>query len=116
MGYLDNTVEYGFGQLGSAYLRDADVNFTPPSGLVVVAITVIETCEFNELVADTNGHTAADGSEGVAYFGTQAAVDMNGTNPDPVDSGDDFPAGITIYGRWTQVQIDQGKVILYFGR
>ena len=49
MGYLDNTVEYGFGQLGSAYLRDADTDFTPPSGLVIVAITVIDTCEFNEL-------------------------------------------------------------------
>jgi len=116
MGYLDNTVEYGFGQLGSAYLRDADIDFTPPSGLVIVAITVIETCEFNELVADTSGHTAADGSTGVAYFGTQDAVGMNGTGADPVGTADDFPTGITIYGRWTKVDIDQGKVILYFGR
>ena len=123
MGYLDNTVEYGFGQLGSAYLRTADVDFTPPSGLVIVAITVIETCEFNELVADTDGYTAVDGSGGIAYFGTQAAVAMNGTTnnggtnlPDPIDTGDDFPTGVTIYGRWTKVDIDQGKVILYFGR
>jgi len=116
MAYLDNTVEYGFGQLGSAYLRDADTDFTPPSGLVVVAITVIETCEFNELVADTNGYTAADGSEGVAYFGTETQVGMNGTNADPVNALDDFPTGVTIYGRWTKVDIDQGKVILYFGR
>ena len=116
MGYLDNTVEYGFGQLGSAYLRDADTDFTPPSGLVIVAITVIETCEFNELVADTSGYTAADGSEGVAYFGTAAQVGMNGTNSDPVNAADDFPTGMTIYGRWTKVNIDQGKIILYFGR
>tara|TARA_Y100001938_G_C7915256_1_gene341634 strand:+ start:144 stop:515 length:372 start_codon:yes stop_codon:yes gene_type:complete len=123
MGYLDNTVEYGFGQLGSAYLRDADADFYPPSGLVVVAITVIETCEFNELVADTSGYTKADGSEGVAYFGTGTEVLMNGTNAagdtvasDAIDAADDFPTGITIYGRWTRVQIDQGKVILYFGR
>ncbi len=116
MGYLDNTVEYGFGQLGSAYLRDADTDFTPPSGLVVVAITVVETCEFNELVADTSGYTATDGSEGVAYLGTETQVGMNGTNSDPIDAGDDFPTGVTIYGRWTKVDIDQGRVILYFGR
>lgn len=116
MAYLDNSVEYGFGQLGSAYLTIADTDFTPPSGLVVVAITVIEACEFNELIADTSGYTKADGSEGVAYFGTQAAVSMNGTNANPVGTGDDFPAGVTIYGRWTKVDIDQGKVILYFGR
>ena len=47
MAYLDNSVEYGFGQLGSAYLTIADTDFTPPSGLVVVAITVIEACEFS---------------------------------------------------------------------
>ena len=123
MGYLDNTVEYGFGQLGSAYLRDLDADFYPPSGLVVVAITVIEACEFNELVADTSGYTKADGSEGVAYFGTETPVLMNGTNAagdtvasDAINAADDFPAGVTIYGRWTKVDIDQGKVILYFGR
>ena len=41
---------------------------------------------------------------------------MNGTNADPVNETDGFPAGVTIYGRWTKVDIDQGKVILYFGR
>ena len=116
MGYKDNVIEYGFGQLGSAYLRDADTDFTPPSGLVVVAITVIDTCEFNELVGDTSGYTTSDGSTGIAYFGTEGQVGMNGTDADPIDAADDFPAGITIYGRWTKVDIDQGKVILYFGR
>ena len=123
MGYLDNTVEYGFGQLGSAYLRDDDIDFYPPSGLVVIAITVVEACEFNELVADTDGYTKADGSEGIAYFGTATPVLMNGTDDDgdavtsdAINAADDFPTGITIYGRWTKVDIDQGKVILYFGR
>ena len=31
MGYLDNTVEYGFGQLGSGYTTNGD-EVTPPSG------------------------------------------------------------------------------------
>ena len=123
MGFLSNTVEYGFGQLGSAYLRDADADFYPPSGLVIVAITVIDTCEFNELVADTSGYTVADGSEGVAYFGTETPVLMNGVNAagdtvasDAINAGDDFPTGITIYGRWTKVDIDQVKVIIYLRR
>ena len=48
---------------------------------------------------------------------------MNGVNAagdtvasDAINASDDFPTGVTIYGRWTKVDIDQGKVILYFGR
>mgnify|MGYP003139810348 CR=1 FL=1 len=115
MGYLDNSVEYGFGQLGSAYLADTTA-FTPPSGLVVVAITIIDDIKFAALTPDTSGYTdGTTGAEGMAYFGTTTPVGRNGTNADAVPTSDVFPRGITIYGRWTTVDLSQGAVILYFG-
>ena len=41
MGYLDNSVEYGFGQLGSGHVQLAASTLTPPSGLVIVAISFV---------------------------------------------------------------------------
>ena len=107
MGYLDNTVEYGFGQLGSAYLRDTS-EYTPPTDLVVVAITIVDDAKFTKLEAEAHGS--------VAYFATNASTTSNGTNHDLVSSADIFPKGLTIYGRFNKVQLSQGKIILYFGR
>lgn len=108
MGYLDNTVEYGFGQLGSGYTTNGD-EVTPPSGKVIVAITITEDAKFEELVADTSNY-----SGGVAYFG-DSDVDANGAGSQAVPTSDLFPAGITIYGRWTKIELGQGAAILYYG-
>jgi len=32
-----------------------------------------------------------------------------------VDTGNGFPAGMTIFGRWVRVKLDRGSVILYLG-
>lgn len=106
MGYLDNTVEYGFGRLGSAFLDDGDA-FTPPTGKVVVAITVVNDCKFNELDQVNQNN--------VAYFGTETQITENGVGAEEVAEGNLFPAGITMYGRWNKVHLQQGSVILYFG-
>jgi hypothetical protein len=107
MGYLDNTVEYGFGQLGSGFLDDTDA-FLPPSGLVIVAITVVDACKFTLLTDDD--------SQGIAYISTVTPVAANGTNAENISSTEVFPTGITIYGRYTAVTLSQGSVICYFGR
>lgn len=106
MAYRDNVTEWGFGQLGSGYLSDGG-EFTPPTGLVVVAITVVLSCKFEELVQSNQ--------DGVAYFGGEAQTTLNGTGSDTVPTSELFPAGITIYGRWSKVELSQGAAILYFG-
>ena len=106
MAYRDNLTEWGFGQLGSGYLSDG-AEFTPPTGLVVVAMTVVLSCKFEELVQDNQ--------DGVAYFGGESQTSLNGTNSDQVPGTELFPAGITMYGRWSKVELSQGAVILYFG-
>ena len=89
------------GQGGSAYLSDTST-YTPQSGRVVVAIQVIDDCAFaSGMVAESTNFTDNDTAEA-------------GTNGD-IFSTETFPAGITIYGRWTAVQLGSGAVMLYMG-
>ena len=118
MAYLDNSVEYGFGQMGSGFLDDTGA-LTPPAGKIIVAITIVEEAKFTLLTADTAGYTASDGSTGIAYFGNGNQVDVNGANSEAIatgSSGTPFPTGITIYGRWTHCTLATGKVIVYYGQ
>ena len=98
MAYKDNVTQYGFGQVGSGYLSDTGVDFSPPGELAVIAMTLIEDCKFTTLTPDASGITKGDGSEGVIYFGGHGQLIMNGTNSDAVDAAHTFPKGITIYG------------------
>tara|TARA_R100001244_G_C5077920_1_gene113118 strand:+ start:156 stop:485 length:330 start_codon:yes stop_codon:yes gene_type:complete len=92
----------GLGQVGSAYFNGTNT-YTPQSGKVVIAIQVIDDCVFSSAtVAESTDFTDQDTAEG-------------GTNAD-VFGTDTFPAGVTIYGRWTAVQLTTaGAVMLYMG-
>jgi len=116
MGYQDNTIQYGFGQLGSGYTTNGD-EVTPPEGKVIVAITVVLDAQFEELIAQVPdvGNASAP-----AYFGNHNGASTaqsagNGTGSQVVPQGEIFPAGITIYGRWTKVELSSGAAILYYG-
>jgi len=89
------------GQVGSAYLSDTST-YSPQSGKVVIAIQVIDDCAFaNGMVAENTNFTDNDIPEG-------------GENANSF-SGESFPAGVTIYGRWTAVALTSGTVMLYMG-
>jgi len=117
MGINSTEVAYNFGQLGSGFC-DSLGAFTPPTGKVIVAITFLGETSLSGLLADTSGYEAADGSTGVAYFG-HTLVDANGDGGDASNSTQVFPAGLTIYGRWTSVTLasadSDGGIICYFG-
>ena len=89
------------GQVGVDYLTDTDL-YTPPGGLVVVAITFVEDTVFtsNTTVESTNF--------------TSQSVAGSGTNADSFGS-DTFPAGLTIYGRFTAIDFSAGAAMLYLG-
>ena len=71
---------------------------------MVVAITMVTDCGFDTLTAE--GGTGA-------YFNTAGA----GAGGDTLVAADTFPAGLTIYGRWTDVsvQTDGQQCICYLG-
>ena len=89
------------GQAGVDYLTDTST-YEPPTGLVVVAITFVEDTIFtnNTTVESTNF--------------TSNNVAGSGTNADSF-GGDTFPAGLTIYGRFTAIDFTSGAAMLYLG-
>ena len=104
-------VQYGFGQLGSGFTDETGA-LTPPAGKVIVAITFLENTSLAGLVADT-------GIADTAYFSHTTAVTNNGGGAAETDNGTVFPKGVTIYGRWTSVELNAASatagIICYFG-
>ena len=120
MGINSTEVSYGFGQMGSAYTNSGSEEINPPTGKVFIAITMLE-----DTVFDASGGLIADipvaGND--IYIGTdQPAHDLaagaettdEGTGGKVVDSVV-FPKGITIYGRWTEIDVNSGAVVAYIG-
>tara|TARA_R100001463_G_scaffold49222_4_gene98924 strand:- start:508 stop:876 length:369 start_codon:yes stop_codon:yes gene_type:complete len=121
MGINSTEVSYNFGQLGSVYTTAASAAITPPTGKVFIAITTLATTTFDTtdgLVAENNV------TQGREYIGTGTAAHDAASSPDLGESGvgglviNDtvaFPSGITIFGRWTEIDIANGSVIAYIG-
>jgi hypothetical protein len=110
MGLNSIGTAYDFGQLGSGFSDEA-VEVTPPTGKVIVAITFLEETVLSTLVAATD---LVDTS----FFSHTAAIAANGGGAAETDSATKFPAGLTIYGRWssfTPPTSTTGGVIFYFG-
>jgi len=112
MGMNSTEVAYGFGQLGSGHV-DTTSEFKPPTGRVVVSIQMIDDASFTKLTPDT-----AQDPE-TSFAGTATVTAGNGTNSVAIASTQVFPAGMSIFGRWTCVQLaaanSAGGVICYFG-
>ena len=115
-------VSYQFGQLGSAHMHnDHATSLTPPDGMVIVAITMLDATKFDVLTPDTSSISVVySGTESdEAFFGVGTSANEGG-NSEQVDTGIIFPGGITIYGRWTEVSLNAaqttGGIICYFGK
>ena len=116
--------EASFGQLGSILHESSDdaitadtsgystsdiTNHDPiPSGAVFVAITFLEDSVFES----SNGLVSENQKRFINSEGAAAGIDLNGG---VVTDSIVFPKGLTIYGRWTQVDLSSGKIIAYIG-
>ena len=104
-----NMSQIDIGQAGGAYLDDTGA-FTPPTGKVIVAINVV--------AADTSFTLLTPANDvGNYYPGTSVTATAvgNGVNAEAIASGDNFPAGQWIYGRFSACTLADGAVFLYFG-
>ena len=134
MGSNSQVVDYGFGQMGSGHVVAHATDVFAPKGKVIVAITFLDDTYLDKLVADTSSSdlsTSVDGGpDDTAYFGTGTQYLGNGGDGEAggynavtsvaVAATVKFPKGITIYGRWTEVSIQNTSVtasgiILYYG-
>ena len=89
------------GQCKSAWIDDTDI-YNCNSGEVVIAIQVIQDAKFAALTEEVPqsciGSTESDNS---------------GNSGDAVSNATLVPAGIALYGRWTNVDLVSGVVALY---
>ena len=100
MAYPNYTVveagNVGLGQVGSAVLDSGE---SGASLGTVAAITMLE---------DTTFTTLTQSSAAITGTGTS-------THGNSIVNTDVFPAGVTIYGRWTAVTVNAGLCIIYLG-
>ena len=127
-------IDWGFGQMGSLFL-DASGAASPPDGKVFVAITFLADTIFDAdsggLVAQTK-QIVADGantgktfaSMGLQYPNTAEAAHnasdasetaLEGSGGVIIDASNTFPKGVTIYGRWIEIDLTSGMCIAYLG-
>ena len=98
-----------FGQLGNAF-QDTNAAVTPPSGKVIVAISMLADTTFTAM--------SAENIEGSKSFGLTGGETGTGSGGVVITATNKFPKGITIYGRWTSVTPaadNDGGIICYFG-
>jgi len=105
------------GQAGSAYAAAGTDTIIPPLNQVFVAITMITDCTFEP---SSNGLVAEDATK---YVNTETAAhdlasgaetSIQGSGGAVVDTVI-FPAGVTIYGRWTEIDLSVGSCVAYIG-
>ena len=107
----------GLGQAGSVFI-DASGASSPPTGKAFIAITFLADTIFDGdaggLVSENSAiypntvaaaHDNSDGSETV----------VEGSGGVIIDASNTFPQGVSIYGRWTEIDITSGMLIAYIG-
>ena len=104
------------GQGGSAYTTASSDAIKPPTGTVFVAITMLEDAIF-----DSSAGLVA--SSPTRYINTETAANDLAASSETSDQGSggqvvdsvSFPQGVTIYGRWTEIDVASGSCIAYIG-
>ena len=106
----------GLGQAGSVFI-DASGATSPPTGKVFLAITFLA-----DTILDASGGLVAEDQN--QYANTEAAAHnesdgfettTQGSGGLQMDASNTFPAGITIFGRYTEIDITSGMLIAYIG-
>jgi len=113
---------------GSVYTTASSDAIKPPTGKVFVAITILTA----DTTFDAGGglisekrvnNTISSSVTNNVYIGTDAAAHDLADGSETVDEGSgglvvdsvDFPVGITLHGRWTEIDIADGAIIAYIG-
>jgi len=96
------------GQVGCVFV-DTATAVTAPEGLTFVAITFL-----TDVTLDASGGLIAEDSS--KWANTEAAASAGGSGGVQIDNNNTFPKGTTIYGRWTEIDLDSvGTLIAYLG-
>ena len=117
MGINSTEVSYNFGQLGSVYTTASSDAIKPPTNKIFIAVTMLEDTKFDAtgglVASDENKYINTDHAAGDLNAGSETTDEGSGGKELP--STLVFPAGITIYGRWTEIEVNTGSIVAYIG-
>ena len=91
------------GQAGALLTNDTSNDIDAPTGSHWVALQVVDDVTFTTLTQVSN-----------KWFGSATGATDLDSNGDTT-SGITFPAGMTLYGRWSKFRLAGGSVIAYAG-
>ena len=113
---------------GSVYTTASSDAIKPPTGKVFVAITILTAdTSFDAsggLVAERRVNNTITGSvTNDVYISTEEPAHDLADGSETVDEGSGgvvadsvtFPKGVTIYGRWSEIDVNSGGVVAYIG-
>ena len=96
------------GQAGCIFV-DTATAAVAPTGKAFIAITFLA-----EVTVDASGGLIAEDSS--RWANTEAAASAGGSGGLQIDASNTFPKGVTIYGRWTEIDLNStGTIIAYIG-
>ena len=124
MGMNSTEVAYQFGQFGSTYITGDGAKVDLSSARAkyyVCAITITEAATFEDLEILDGGvglgmaNTAFVSDDVIDVDAAWGAVTNESDTKltDPVATAHVFPAGITLYGMWDNVELNSGACIVY---
>jgi len=104
---------------GSVFTTASSDAIKPPTGHVFVAITALEDTDFDSsggLVADDATVWAnTEDAAGDLAAGSETASEGSG-GVQVTNTNLDLKSGITIYGRYTEIDVNAGQIIAYIGK
>jgi len=116
---VNDLFKASFGQFGSVYLTgdgaQLDLNGATANRFII-SITMLDVVTFQDLqtldglVNSITTSTNEDDS-GTAFGAITNEV--TNTNMDTISTSDEFPKGVTIYGKWDFVELNSGSCICY---
>ena len=105
-------------QIMGSVCTDGGDAIKPPTGSVFIAFTVLAAATF-----DASGGLVAESA--TIYANTEDAANdladgsetiLEGSGGVEIDASNSFPAVVTIYGRWTEIDVAGGTIIAYIGK
>ena len=103
---------------GSVLTKSSSDAIVPPTGHTFVAFTTLATTTFDAvggLVAETATQFAnTEDAAGDLAAGSETTIEGSGGLE--IGASDSFPAGVTIYGRYTEIDLNSGSIIAYYAR
>jgi len=100
----------GLGQFGSIFTSGVTA-LVPPTDFIIAAVQFIEEGTFTALTVENVG-VGSRVYPNTANTAHASGTFSEGTGGLAVD-GTAFPAGVTIFGRWTGLKLATGVVIAY---